>query len=86
MERKKLYYTNNKDTINQKKKVYAETNKDKIKEYHAEWYSKNKDKFNEDRKTRIDCECGGRFSKNHKARHFQNNIHQEWLNSQTSEA
>ena len=85
LERKKLYYTNNKDTINQKNKVYAETNKDKIKEYHAEWYSKNKDKFNEDRKTRIDCECGGRFSKNHKARHLQSNIHQEWLNSQTSE-
>ena len=45
-----------------------------------------KDKFNEDRKARIDCECGGRFSKNHKARHLQSNIHQEWLNSQTSEA
>ena len=37
-----------------------------------------KDKFNEDRTTKIDCECGGRSSKKHKARHLQSNIHQEW--------
>ena len=52
---------------------YTELNKDKIKEY----YEKNKNKLNE----KFTCECGGRYTYQHKSRHIQTHKHITFIES-----
>ena len=65
----KEYKDDNKDKINEKKNLYRDANKDKIKAYR----DANNEKHN--------CECGGKFSFNHKVRHLKTTKHQNYLKS-----
>jgi hypothetical protein len=60
---RKEYREDNKD----KRKKYREDNKDKLKEYREE----NKDKINK----KINCECGGKYTHQGKARHLKRKKH-----------
>ena len=60
-------------------KEYREANKDKKKEYLKEYYFDNKEKINIKRNQKIDCECGGKYARQHKARHFKSQKHQEFV-------
>ena len=52
-------------------KAYRENNKNKIKEYKKDYYQKNKYKLKE----KFNCECGGRYTYEHKLQHFKTNKH-----------
>jgi len=72
-DKKKEYYENHKDKIKEKRKEYYENHKDGIKEY----YKDNKDKLNE----KIICECGGKYTYQHKFTHIKTKKHQKYLNN-----
>jgi hypothetical protein len=62
----KEYYENNIEHI-----------KEYLKEYKKEYYENNKKKLNE----KINCECGGLYTYNNKARHFKSNKHLKYIES-----
>ena len=72
----KEYYEKNKDKIKVQQKEYYEENKDKIKEYYEENKGKLRQKFN--------CDCGGKYTYEHKSRHIKSKKHQKFLNSITN--
>ena len=74
---KKKYYENNKDKISDKIKEYYENNKEKIHDKKKEYYENHKDKLNE----KIKCECGGKYTHKHKAKHTKSKKHQKYLNN-----
>ena len=77
-DKNKTYRLQNKDKIYEYSKEYRENNKNKIKEY----YDKNKDKINEIKKTPYICNiCNGRYTYNHRAKHFKSIKHQTALNN-----
>jgi len=61
------------------KKEYYNDNKEKITEHKKEYRIKNKDKINESQKEKFTCECGGKFTKCHKSRHFKSKKHIKFL-------
>ena len=68
----KEYYENNKEEINKKHKKYNEENKEKKKKQAKEYYEKNKEII----KKKMICECGGKFTRSNKLRHFKSKKHQ----------
>jgi len=78
-EYNKQYNKNNKEKIKEKYKEYREQNKQKIKEKKKEYYLNNKQKFKEYKEQKFDCECGGKYTIYHKARHLKTNKHIEYL-------
>ena len=67
----KQYYNDNKNKIVDYQKEYRESNKVKIKAY----YETNKEKLKE----KFDCECGGKYTHNHKSHHLKTTKHQNYL-------
>ena len=92
----KEYRKINADRINEYQKEYREENLDKTKEYKKEYYKKNADRLSERQKEyskinadrikenqnkKFNCECGGKYSYSHKARHMKSVKHQKYLGS-----
>jgi|SaaInlV_125m_DNA_1040241.scaffolds.fasta_scaffold30595_2 hypothetical protein len=73
----KEYRENNKEHIKEYDKEYYENNKEYIKEHHKEYNEKNKEKLNE----KINCNCGGKYTYQNKAKHFKTNRHLEYIES-----
>lgn len=78
----KEYYQDNADTIIERCNQYNKVNADKIKQY----YQDNADKVlqqqkqyrqdNADKiKQKLECECGGKYTHQHKARHLKTKKH-----------
>ena len=63
----KLRYHSNKARIND----WKSKNKDKIDSINQRYREKNRDKISE----KVECACGGTYSKQHKARHFKTARH-----------
>ena len=74
---KKLYEEANKD----KMKKYRDDNKGKNKIYIKIYHEANKDKINIKRNEIIDCECGAKYTKCNKARHFKTSKHKNYINN-----
>ena len=66
--------------VKQKCKLYYESNKEKVISRAIENNIKNKDKRSEI----FQCECGGHYAYNHKARHFKTDMHSKHLKSQVN--
>ena len=62
----KEYYIDNKEIISEQNKIYRENNKEIISEQKKEKY---------------DCECGGKYTRGHKARHIKSDKHQAFISS-----
>ena len=62
----KKYYEEHKEEILVKQKIYNEKNKEKIIKYRNELYN---------------CECGGKYKYNHKARHLKSLKHNNYINN-----
>jgi hypothetical protein len=71
---KKEYNENNKEKL----KEYYQNNKEKKKEYRKEYYENNKEKIRE----KITCECGGRYSNDHKTHHLKTKKHIDFTQQQ----
>ena len=66
-DKNKEWREDNKEQIKQ----YRLDNKQKIKEYYKQYNLNNNQKFN--------CECGGKYTLNHRVRHFKTKKHIQFL-------
>jgi len=73
------YYQDNKD----KKAEYYQKNKDKMAVYSAEYRQNNKEKLlmksAEFRAVKIICDCGGRYTRQHKSEHEKSQGHINYI-------
>ena len=74
-ERKKQYYAKYPEIA----KAYKEANKDRIAQYQKQYRENNKEQLNSKRNEKHNCDCGGRYTHNHKAEHFKSQRHQKYL-------
>jgi hypothetical protein len=72
---KKEYKIDNANKIKEQNKEYCIKNANNIKEKKKEYYIKNADKLKE----KINCECGGKYTKQHLSTHQKSKRHQEYL-------
>jgi hypothetical protein len=82
-EKQKKYYEENGDKIREREKIYREENGDKIREREKKYRDKNRDQINAKHKEKFDCECGGKYTHTHKARHLRTQKHQLYLENET---
>jgi hypothetical protein len=80
-EQKKEYYQNNKEKLAERTKEYRQDNKEKIAEQQKEYRQNNKEKIAEQKNEKFVCECGGKFTKTHTARHKKSQKHLKWIQS-----
>ena len=78
-EKIKEHYEKNKELISEYKKEYYGNNIEEILKYQKEYYVNNKAKLTE----KFNCDCGGKYIFQNKARHFKSKKHQKFLDSQT---
>ena len=45
----------------------------------SSWYYENKDRINEERNTKFECACGGKYTKRGQATHWKSKKHIKWL-------
>ena len=74
-KRGKEYYEKNKEVIQEKNKAYRETNKETAKTYGKEYREKNKVKLSESHA----CDCGGKYTLNHREIHNASKRHTKFL-------
>jgi adenylate kinase family enzyme len=67
----KQRYQDNKEKIAEQQKQYHQNNKGKIKQYNKQYHQKNKERLNE----KLECECGGRYTYQHKSQHHKTKKH-----------
>ena len=77
-EKKKNYYQNNKQYFCRLHKEYREANKEKKKKYNKEYREANKEKHNK----KYTCECGGKYTHEHKTEHLKTIKHTAWFMEQ----
>ena len=82
----KEYYENNKVRIDAWDRAYRENNKERIALWKKEYRENNKEKIALHKNKKYDCECGGKYSRVSKARHFRSLIHQKYLRGDADDA
>lgn len=79
----KEWYELNKESLFEKQKEYhkkyQKENKKIISEKQKQYYKENKDKIAQRQNWKIDCECGGKFTKANKAQHLKSKKHQNHI-------
>jgi hypothetical protein len=75
------YYQDNKEKIAEQQKEYYQDNKEKMAKKNKEYYQDNKEKIAERMKEKFVCECGGKYTHNHTARHKKSQKHLKWIRS-----
>lgn len=84
-EKIKKYNEANKEYIAERAKIYNQANKEYIAERWKNYYADNKEYFQEKGHKRnsinCDCECGGKYKLNNKARHLTSIKHTIFTNS-----
>ena len=78
-ENKKQYYDLNKEHLIEKKKIYRDANKEKIDNYQKAYRITNRDKIREHKNQKYNCQCGGQYTHDHKARHLRTDRHRKYL-------
>ena len=68
------------DIPNRTKKQYYEDNKENIKQRHKQYRENNRDILNERQRQKFNCECGGKYTRVHKARHEKSKKHRDFIN------
>lgn len=69
-----------KEYLKEYAKKYHQENKEYIKEYKKKWFENNKEKLLE----KLNCMCGGRYTKYNKSTHEKTKKHQTYLASLSS--
>lgn len=80
-EYSKKYREEHRDKLNEYARKWRQQNKNKLsgynKEYHQEYYQENKDKLSE----KVNCECGGHYSRYNKSHHLNSKKHQKFVSN-----
>ena len=78
-EERKKYLQENKDVIKEKNKQYREENKEVIKEKEKQYRQDNKEVIKEKKMALTNCECGGKYQRTSKSRHFKTVKHTSYI-------
>jgi len=78
-ENEKKYYQENKEQLKEKQKIYYQENIDHIKEQKKKYREENREQINAKQREKIDCQCGGKYTHNHKTQHLKTKKHQNYL-------
>jgi len=70
----------NKQIAGRTRKEWFSENKEHIAEYHKKYYAENKES------QKFVCECGGKYTHQHKFRHFNSVKHQKFITGNQSSA
>ena len=84
-EHQKHYYIVNKEKIKKQDKQYYIDNKAKIREHRKQYRIDNRDKIRKWNDEKFTCECSGRYTRQHKARHFRTKLHTDYIKSKATE-
>ena len=76
LEKRRRYYENNKERINERQR-----NNERRKIYSREYYENHKEAIKEARSVKFACGCGGKYTYNHILCHGQTKRHVTWLNT-----
>ena len=60
-------------------KQYYQDNKEKLKENSHQYYANNKEKIKARDSRKCQCECGGKYTHQHKARHMKSKKHRQYM-------
>ena len=72
------------DEFKNRAKIYYDNNKEERKKASNEYRKKNIEKISAKNSVKYNCECGGKYTYQHKNRHFKSNIHLKYIkDSQT---
>ena len=81
----KEYSQNNRGKINEKRnerrKENPEKTREEYKKYGALYRERHPERINAWHTTKVDCECGGKYTLSHKAEHFKSQRHINYLNN-----
>ena len=81
----KEYKQNNKDKINQRRNERRKENPEKTKEeykrYGALYRERHPERIKAWHETKVECECGGKYTLSHKAEHLKSKKHKNFLNN-----
>ena len=89
LTKRESYYIRNNECINHRipgrimkeyQTEWYEKNKEEILLGQKEYYEKNKEQILLKQKEKFNCECGGKYTHNHKSRHFKTTKHQKFIN------
>ena len=84
-EYSKTYKQENRDKINQQRNERRHANPEKTRadyrRYGAQYRERHPERIKAWHTTKVDCECGGKYTLNHKAQHFKSQRHQNYLNN-----
>ena len=75
--RNKNWNLNNKDKVKISKKKWRINNK----QYDKNYYNENKDKIQDQRKIKIECECGSKYTKSNKSQHLKSKKHINYIDN-----
>jgi len=78
----KEYYQDNIEQIKEQKKEYREKNRDDILKKKRNYYQNNKIGIKEKKSQKFVCDCGGKYTKSHKARHLKTKKHKKYIDEQ----
>ena len=73
------YRNDNKERISNMCRKYKNDNKEQIDIMKKKYYEKNQEQILKKHSTKFNCECGGRYTYGHKARHLKTNKHKNYL-------
>jgi hypothetical protein len=73
------YYENNTEKIKARHREYRENNTNKIKARQKEYQKTNAEKIREWGNTKCNCECGGKYTNQNKAKHLNSKKHKKYL-------
>ena len=79
-EQREQYYKDNMVKIKEKNNQYYKNNVVNIKEVSKQYYKNNMVKIKEYSKDKLNCVCGGRFTRSNKAQHEKTNMHLSFKN------
>jgi hypothetical protein len=77
----KLYREEHKEKLKGKKKQYYEEHKEKLKGKKKQYYEDHKEQIQVKWGEKFVCECGGRYTHNHKSHHMKSKKHQQFIKS-----
>jgi len=70
----------NKKIAGRTQQEYREEHKEQINACKKKYREEHKEEINALKKIKHICECGGKYTKTHKAYHMKTKKHQDWLN------
>ena len=79
-DKKKEYYIKNREAVLTHRKEYRIKNREAFRNYDKEHYIKNREAILIKNKEKFNCECGGKYTKGGKVRHFKTKKHQKYQN------